>query len=76
MSGSDRRPWLILSRTEAVALQVAALASLEHQGYVQVLPVALLKALRQVDLQVRWIDGAADGEVPSVELALQREAAS
>jgi len=74
--GHDRRPWLILSRQEALALQHAALASLERQGHVQVYPEALARALRQVDLQLRYMDGGADGEVPSVEGALWREAAS
>jgi hypothetical protein len=76
MMGADRRPWLILSRAEAVALQEAALESITRQWPVQVVPPVLARALRQIDLQVRYIDGGVDGEVPSVHLSLEREAAS
>jgi hypothetical protein len=72
--GGDRRPWLILSRSEAIALQAAALASLERPRGLTAPPEALARALRMVDLQLRYIDeGAADGLAPTVEGALARE---
>jgi hypothetical protein len=71
----DRRPWLILSQSEAEALYYAALS---HRGRRS---AALERALRQVDLQIRWIE---DGPVPddddvypcepTVRLALERQA--
>jgi hypothetical protein len=72
--GPDRRPWLILSRTEAVALQAAALRGLERGSKLEPAPSGLARALRMIDNQLRYIDGAADGVPPSIERALQREA--
>ena len=74
MSGPDRRPWIILSRTEALALQQAALASLEHGRCLGPVPPVLARALRMIDNQVRWIAGAADGQEPSAAAASEREA--
>jgi hypothetical protein len=75
MSGSaDRRPWLILSRAEALALQRAALESLEtYRGSRPTVPASLARALRMIDNQIRWIDGYSDGEAADVHAALLRE---
>ena len=75
MSSADRRPWLILSLSEAQALQMAALESLERNGGrgMSAPSKDLERALRVVDAQIRWIHGAWDGEEPTTEAALQRE---
>lgn len=70
---ADRRPWLILSRTEALALQDAALESLAVGRGLRAPSVALKRALRMVDNQLRWIDGSADGEPNDIKAALRRE---
>ena len=70
---ADRRPWLILSRKEALALQQAATRVCPHERPPRRLPEALARALRQIDLQLRFIDGAADGESPSTDAATERE---
>lgn len=73
MTGADRRPWLILSQGEAEALYYAALS---HRGRRS---AALVRALYQVDLQIRWIEhGPApedpDRIRPTVYAALERQA--
>jgi len=66
---NDRRPWLILSAREARALQCAALESAVRSADLE-------RALRQVDLQLRWIEGAADGAEPSQYAAVLRNGVS
>ena len=73
MSGGDHRPWLILSRSEAVALQQAAMASLESARGIREPSRTLARAFRVLDLQLAYIDGGADGEEPSIRGALLRE---
>jgi hypothetical protein len=70
---ADRRPWLILSRTEALALVEAALQICPQERAPKGVSEALARALRVVDLQLRWIDGSADGDEPNVTSALVRE---
>jgi len=65
--GADRRPWLILSRTEAVALRAAVQRSQRDSE-----PVALRRALEQIDLQLAYIDHGR-GEEPSKYAAYLRE---
>jgi hypothetical protein len=72
-SRADRRPWLILSASEATALQLAALASLEQGRGIQAATAVLARALRMIDVQLRYIEGFEDGEEPSVRAALRRE---
>jgi hypothetical protein len=73
MSGPDHRPWLILSRREALALQRAALEGLERGQHVLAPPPDLARALRMIDTQLRWIEGSVDGDEPNVTAALLRE---
>lgn len=73
MTGADHRPWLILSRKEAIALQTAALRTCQCERPPKVLPEALVRALRQVDLQLRYIEGALDGEEPTPNAAVERD---
>lgn len=70
---ADRRPWLIISRSEAIALQQAALGQLASSRGLRPLPTVLARALRVIDLQLRFIDGAADGLVPNKQEAVLRE---
>lgn len=73
MSVPDRRPWLIISRAEAIALENAVLAGLAQGIGLRAAP-DLVRALRVIDSQLRYIQGAADGVVPSVAEAVLREA--
>lgn len=74
MSGPDRRPWLIISRAEAIALEGAALLALTSGMDLGAAPTSdLVRALRVIDSQLRYIQGAADGVVPSVAEAVLRE---
>ena len=74
MSGSaDHRPWLILSRSEAIALHAAAHKTCSCQRVPRAATGPLARALRIIDLQLRFIDGALDGDQPSVAAALERE---
>lgn len=71
MNGPDRRPWLILSMTEAEALRDAALASVDGLEP-EVVPPALLRAFRVIDQQLGFIrDGY--GEEPTIRAAMQRQ---
>ena len=63
-NGADRRPWLILSRREGVALLR------------RVPGPALEQALRELQVQIAWIDGESENGKPSITAALQREASS
>lgn len=71
MSSGDRRPWLILSRREAIAVR-EALAEAPRQG-----PPDLQRALRIIEAQLAWIEGGSDRledqDRPSIAHALQRE---
>lgn len=73
MTGADHRPWLILSRTEAIALQAASLETCPCERHPRRLPEALARALRQIDLQLRYIEGALDGDEPTPRAAVERE---
>jgi len=73
--GRDQRPWLILSRTEVLALKRAALASLEAPNKTRPMPPDLARAFRVIEMQLRYIDDdSLDGSEPSVVNALVREA--
>lgn len=64
----DRRPWLILSRREALALQALAHGRPVHTPVLQ-------RALNNIERQVAWIDGTGTEPVLS-EDALKEEAAA
>lgn len=69
----DRRPWLILSRAEAIALENAVLQLLAREQDHAAVPAALGRALRVIEKQLRYIEGSADGGEPSILEALLRE---
>jgi hypothetical protein len=73
-SAVDHRPWLIISRREALALQAAALRMCPGQRAIHPLSADLVRALRVIDNQLRFLDGSLDGEAPGVAAALAREA--
>ncbi|HET6316640.1 MAG TPA: hypothetical protein VFG86_09290 [Chloroflexota bacterium] len=64
----DRRPWLILSRGEAMAL-------LEASGCVPTSERSdvLKRARHQIWLQVRWIDGLVGSQEPNKAAASHRQ---
>jgi hypothetical protein len=64
-SGTDRRPWLILSRREGQAL-LAAVGGLED------LTPDLRRARAQLRKQLAWINGQGEDE-PSKDAAVERE---
>lgn len=66
MPGSDRRPWLILSRREGQAL----LAALNRLGPLE---PDLLSAHEQLRLQLAWIEGGPRLNPPTIERAIERE---
>jgi len=67
VSGPDHRPWLILSRREAEALRSAVMVGPAPSQ-------DLMRALRQIKLQVDWIaSGGQEGWGSSVGDALIRE---
>lgn len=72
-SRADRRPWLIISKSEAEALYAIGFrASLRKRK--SALPPVLARALRVIDRQLAYInDSSPWGEEPSIEAALERE---
>jgi hypothetical protein len=69
----DRRPWLILSRSESLALYSVANQALEWMSLEEV-PRDLARALRMIEHQVAWIDHGSALTRPSIDAALKREA--
>lgn len=67
--GVDRRPWLILSRREAIALEQAARYAIDH-GAAQL--ADLERALREIRSQLLYID-ANYGEEPTPTAAVLRD---
>jgi hypothetical protein len=67
----DRRPWLILSAREARALELAAIATVLRSA--QSVEPDLARALRQVHLQMQWIDGVSGSEAPDARAAVRRD---
>lgn len=62
----DRRPWLILSRREAEALYAACVAGDDMSE-------DLGRALRQIRLQIQWIEEGSEFHRPSITNALRRQ---
>lgn len=71
--GIDRRPWLILSRREALALQQAALRPCPGERAPRTVSGALARALRVIDLQLMFIEGGLDGEQSTPNSAVERD---
>jgi mRNA-degrading endonuclease toxin of MazEF toxin-antitoxin module len=67
MSEADHRPWLILSKREAVALRNAVVVGPAPSQ-------DLVRALRQITLQLEWIERGY-GHEPEVAAALERQRA-
>ena len=68
--GADRRPWLILSRREAVALRDEVLGALANAA-------DLARALHMIDLQLGFIDdgvGEVEDLTPTAALLRDRHA--
>jgi hypothetical protein len=61
---------LIISRSEAMALQAAALGVVARN---HPLPEPLIRALRVIDLQLQYIDHGVDSGEPNVKDAVERE---
>ena len=65
-SGGDRRPWLILSRREVIALCNCARGEpYDSQDFE--------RALRQANLQLAYIEDGPDGHKPDITETLIRE---